>query len=350
MSLEPPSREDLAKHAAIMGRMSAMLDDLLSVIPRRSKIVYIDYPIHFNVGDLLIHWGTERFFSRAEYQVSASYSIFDLCRTDSTSRPVIRLKNWVEPYLAGLDSETIVVFHGGGNFGDLYPHHQALREAVIKACPSRRLVLLPQSIHFDDPVEELRSLSIFSAHPDLHAFLRDQPSLEVYRRVVPRHAALLPDMAFALWELLGIGGTQASSGPLEQQRVDMEATSPSSINSESMDWSDLLALSDKIALLVIRKGLTLAPRWFAPILHSLWKRRRDRVLKRATELFTRHNSLVTDRLHGLILACLLNRPVSYRDNSYGKLSRFADAWLRESPLVTAQAATEESSRSKGPVS
>ena len=68
---------------------------------------------------------------------------------------------------------------------------------------------------------------------------------------------------------------------------------------------------------------------------ALWYRVRDRVIRRAVALFASHPRVETDRLHGLLLACLLGRPVTFHDNRYGKLSRYVAEWL---PSRTVKAA------------
>ncbi len=46
----------------VMSRLKETLTGLLSVIPPQSDIIYADYPLYGNVGDLLIMKGTEAFF------------------------------------------------------------------------------------------------------------------------------------------------------------------------------------------------------------------------------------------------------------------------------------------------
>jgi pyruvyl transferase EpsO len=51
--------------------------------------------------------------------------------------------------------------------------------------------------------------------------------------------------------------------------------------------------------------------------------------------------VVTDRLHGHILALLLGIPHVVLDNSYGKLHHFIRTWTHASPLVRMAAAPDE---------
>jgi pyruvyl transferase EpsO len=43
--------------------------------------------------------------------------------------------------------------------------------------------------------------------------------------------------------------------------------------------------------------------------------------------------VVTDRLHGAIVARLAGRRVTLLDNSYGKLAAYHDAWWHDDPDV-----------------
>jgi exopolysaccharide biosynthesis predicted pyruvyltransferase EpsI len=45
-------------------------------------------------------------------------------------------------------SETAILLHGGGNFGDLYKVHQRLRSRVVSSFTSSKIVSFPQTITF----------------------------------------------------------------------------------------------------------------------------------------------------------------------------------------------------------
>jgi len=59
-----------------------------------------------------------------------------------------------------------------------------------------------------------------------------------------------------------------------------------------------------------------------------------RGIDEAIGMFARHNLIITDRLHGHILAVLMDMPTLVLDNSYGKNSRYASVWTERSRLVT----------------
>jgi pyruvyl transferase EpsO len=77
----------------------------------------------------------------------------------------------------------------------------------------------------------------------------------------------------------------------------------------------------------------------------LWIWYSGRLIRDAVKLFARHRAIATDRLHGHILAALLNMPSTVIDNGYGKNSRYGTAWTATSDLVTLLADTGRPSAS-----
>ena len=88
------------------------LSPIVGLIEDKNDVFYLDYPLHLNVGDLLIYHGTEQFFVDHGINVTLKRSEFDMDLTE------IKRK---------ITSNTTILLHGGGNFGDLYPQHQNLR-------------------------------------------------------------------------------------------------------------------------------------------------------------------------------------------------------------------------------
>ncbi len=55
---------------------------------------------------------------------------------------------------------------------------------------------------------------------------------------------------------------------------------------------------------------------------------RDKHIADGINLISKYPEVFTDRLHGCILAVLLNKKVVLIDNSYGKNSEFYNAWMK----------------------
>lgn len=325
-------------HRAAMQALSIMLDGILDAIPLASKVIYLDIPVYLNVGDLLINKGTEKFFVRSGIDVLARLSIFDICDFDLATLKC-SLKASAVRTIRRLDPAAILVFQGGGNFGDLYPDLQLMREAVIEEFTDRKIVILPQSIHFDSHERQERSISKSFTHPDIHFFLRDQPSFDITEREAAGRSTLMPDMAHALWgDFHERSARPPNESTLYFMRRDGEKRSDEMAVESGIDWDDMITSAEKVGWRLTRKSLHMGVGTLQPVVIAAWYRLRDRLIAKSADRFCDHNGVDTDRLHGLILSALVSRPVIYRDNSYGKLGRYAHQWLRPSPLATPFAA------------
>lgn len=320
-------------HDEVMSRLSHKLNELHGKIPIGSRVIYLDIPVYLNVGDLLINRGTEEFFGRSDISVLARLSVFDLCEIDLGTHTAILKPNAVR-LIRSLDPTAVIVFQGGGNFGDLYPDLQLLREAVIKEFTERRIVILPQSIHFESPRAQAQAFELMFSHPDIHFFVRDRPSLELLESFSRGRSALMPDMAHALWGTFDArSATTPTKATLYMLRRDGERLQDQETRPQSIDWDDVITPIEKLGWRMVRKTLHTGVGSFQPIAMSGWYRLRDRLIDKAADRFSTHERVETDRLHGMILSTLVSRPVIYHDNSYGKLGRYAGEWLSDSPAV-----------------
>ncbi|HDZ0409394.1 TPA: polysaccharide pyruvyl transferase family protein, partial [Klebsiella pneumoniae] len=120
---------------------------ILNAIPPGSEIILLDTPLHLNVGDVLIYKGQLQFFKEHHIKIISEHS-------DKASKSFI-VKNHRK-----IPRNAIIVLTGGGNFGDLYQHHQTLRETVCKYLPNNKIVQLPQTAHFENQSKLLESSKI----------------------------------------------------------------------------------------------------------------------------------------------------------------------------------------------
>jgi pyruvyl transferase EpsO len=222
----------------------------------------------------------------------------------------------------------IILIHGGGNLGDLYPHHHSLREAVVKAFPQNKIIQLPQSIFFKDKTNLERAANVFDAHPDFTLLVREKQSFEFARNEFHARCILCPDSAFILGALdrprISLLSSLFASSRKEilwLARTDSESRGgpfpPIGANVERTDWLE------EAKLIVESSRSTLEAYDF------LAKKR----LVRGSRILSRGNIVITDRLHGHILSLLLGIPCIILDNSYGKMKSFYETWTRDFPSV-----------------
>jgi pyruvyl transferase EpsO len=282
----------------------------------------VDFPAHANVGDSAIWAGEIAFFRRR-----------------GLSPTMVTLEDADPAALRRAIGDGTVFIHGGGNFGDLWPTHQDMRDRLCHALPGNRIVQLPQSLHFASPARLARTAEAIAAHGDVVLLVRDEPSLAIARAHFRCEVMLCPDMAFCL-------GPQARRGEamhdlLVLARTDHEAASSAQqddpLASLRLDWlsepQDFVARERRKALLTSPFALGLRAADVEAQRVRFWNRLAMARLERGLALLSSGRVVATDRLHAHILCLLLGIPHVVADNSYGKLRRFIAAWTAESPLV-----------------
>ncbi len=311
----------MQKNSAIKYLSDKLNSTLSSAISNNEKIFYFDYPVHENLGDLLIYLGTVRWFEKVELEVGGSWNY----------------KNFTYPELP--KSHTIVC-HGGGNFGDLYAY-QNFRESLVTSYPDNKIVMLPQSLHFEKPENLAKTSEILNAHRDLHLFFRDTESLDIARsRFEARTIDLAPDMAYFLQD--DLGAIRSGDGGARRYktvyllRKDIEASGqtiePDPERSWTGDWDDALGGYVPFIRAIRRVNGRLGKHMPAGLFERAWRATAWRLALRSAGLFRDAERVVTSRLHGHILANLMGVPNMLIDNSYGKNRKYFETWHKNMNL------------------
>lgn len=304
-----------APNPEAMRALGAKTQFLTDYVPKGSKIAYIDYPMHINVGDLLIFLGTMDFFDKNDIEIAASF-----CLYDANERAMERL------------AETdVIVCHGGGNFGDIYPAHQNLREEVIKRYPDKPVIIFPQSIQYGSPEALEASAKILRQHNNLTICVRDQHSHDIASTHFTENVVLAPDMAHRLYDKFTLVRNNATPNPksaLTLLRRDVEAPGNSSPDAEEVDWRDLLQLIEKIRIARHLGAVKLRHHTSSggPAEVKAYAATINSAIMALANRICRYNPWRTNRLHGAIFGLLLDRDMQLEDNSYGKISRYFDLW------------------------
>ncbi len=312
--------QPLLRHLA--GELARALSDQ---IPRGARVALINFPNHPNAGDSALWMGEraalERLGTRLFYQASwASYRRDDLARA--------------------LRPGDLILLHAGGNIGDLYPDGQArTRLRVLEDFPSHRTIQLPQSIWFTDENNLAPLKERVEAHRDFTLLVRERPSLERALRYFRAPAVLCPDMAFELGALpraaapelpiLWLARADKESAGHRAPRAAADVRVADWLGPVDPEppvervWRAAARINLPLHAAAKRGGTTRLQRrvlagTFAPMARH-WTARGCRILARG-------RVVVTDRLHGHILALLQGIPHVALDNSYGKIRAMVDTW------------------------
>ena len=211
-----------------------------------------------------------------------------------------------------------IVFTGGGNLGDIWPHEQALRERVIRDFPDRPIVQLPQSVSFRDAHAARRFSQLCRSHGGVRMMTRDRPSQQRLLEQCGLESVLCPDVAY----MLRPERRAAPSVPVRWLlRQDREKARGSDVPG-ARDWVDRWSWNALSAI----TGQFAMP-FLGPRAVTMGKAISQRFVRNGISLLSSARVVVTDRLHAAILSSLLGIPHVVLDNSYGKLTGFYQTWF-----------------------
>lgn len=297
------------------------------------SVAVLPFPTYANVGDSAIWLGQHALLQRLGVRIGYA--------ADHISYSSDRLRRAVP--------DGPIVLSGGGNLGDTWPALQALRMQVIADFGDRPIIQLPQSMQFSDPATAQRAAGQMASHPSFTLFLRDEASM-VAAGDLGLDAHLLPDVAFMLqhadrWQapevpILWLGRTDPEQRHAAPQREDVEVR----------DWDvegmgSARRLDRLTTVLMSNRALrSSVGRSVAPRLYGSVARRR---VEGGIGLLQRGRVLVTDRLHGHILAVSLGIPHVLLDTRFGKVHALHRTWTARSGLALEAADTEEAVRHAG---
>ena len=299
----------------IIRRLQGIISENLSPYVDERPFALLDFPDHSNVGDSAIYLGELAFFE--SMRRTPSY----IC--------VYAGVDWDR--LAASVPDGPLFIHGGGNFGDLWPAHQNFRQEVLRRFPSRLVIQLPQSIHFQHESNIAETRKVISNHKNFILMVRDCASQEFANSEFDCKVILCPDMAFCL----GQQARRAKSiyDEVYILRTDLEKVNDDRLNPESnsfvTDWlEEPKQLRHKMraqTLLSSLSGGYFCDR--SKFEHAYFRGLARHRVERGYKLLSSGAHVTSDRLHVHILSTLLDIPHTVLDNNYGKISRFMNTWV-----------------------
>ena len=309
----------------LQSRVSAELADLAG-----QPFALVDFPDHANVGDSAIWLGTTAYFRR-QHRVEPRY--------------VASIRAFSPAALRRAHPEGPIVIHGGGNFGDLWPRHQAFRERLLETFGDRLIVQLPQTVFYQDSRLADRTARVIARHGNVRLLVRDQPSLDFAAGRFDCPVRLCPDMALCL-------GPMARPAPptvdvlclfrTDRERAASHELPPGRLEVAVADWLHESRVSVRLRELgAVLAGLRSTDRGTSGLRLDRYEAAASARVARGCRLLSSGRVVVTDRLHAHLLCLLLGIPHAALDNTYGKLGRFLDAWTGAAPEVHRVTTAEE---------
>lgn len=324
-SMPPRTKENAQVIEHLQTEARKVLDAL---IPSNAHIILLDYPHHPNVGDSLIWLGEIAYLKSRG--LKPSY-VCDYKNYNANNIRRIYNKN------------SIILIHGGGNFGSLWTHLHDFKLQILRDFPQLPIIQLPQTIHFKDDQGIAKTAEVIKKHGNFTLLVRSHESLALAQQHFTSNNILCPDSAFF------IGAISSKTLPVVDcfvlSRTDAEKSSAACISkikcceSSASQTTDWLEMSNKEHLITRFEMHYLVRKFFDFIdpnnrfLLVMWNLLARARLARGVALLSRGKVILTDRLHAHILSILMNKQHVIVDNSYGKLGDFYHAWTSQCPSV-----------------
>ena len=304
----------LCKKAERLDPVLTRLEEILRYpsYAKNSRAILFNTPRHGNLGDHAI--------AAAEMQLLSELEI-----------PTVDFP-WLSRCLHLLAALTprdrLILISGGGCMGSLWANEERKIRRILRAFRNHSIVIFPQTVWFDLTSEKEKaffeqSRRIYSEHPSLTLFVREQYSYDFIKKEIPSVTVkLVPDMAMLLESRHG----QLRDGVLLCLRNDREKKLE---KEEERKLRGLLSRSCSR----IRITDTVADRGIDP-------GKRAAELKKKLSEFSDSELVVTDRLHGMIFAAITETPCIVLNSRSYKL-RGCYEWLRALDYIRFAGTTEE---------
>jgi len=280
----------------------------------------LDFPGHPNVGDSAI-WTGEMAYLRRHARALPAY--------------VASLRNFSIDDLRQRCPDGPIYIHGGGNFGDVWPHHQAFRNQLLEQTRGQPLIQFPQSIHFATPEKRDDVARLIERHGRFTLFVRDHESFDLARRCFQCETILCPDMAFFIGPIARPRAPDLDVLCLLRTDVETSGADEHSASEGGLRVTDWLGeprnrLRMTKAWGALRAAILQGPGAFR---FGAFNSAAEARVRRGSDLLASGRAVVTDRLHTHILCLLLGIPHAVLDNNYGKVGRFISCWTSGSTLT-----------------
>jgi len=316
-------RFTMDRRQVIARQQKLLLDEVRKLCGSGEPYALVDWPNYANPGDSAIWLGAVKVMKNATGR-DPSY----VCASDHYDPEDLKKNCPNGP----------IVIIGGGQFGDVWEGHQLFRLNLMRDFPGRRIIQLPQSIKFHSMDKAAATRDAIVNHGNFHVLVRDTASKAFCDQHLGTTAILAPDCAFSIGP---IDVPPAKPGRFVfLRRLDKEAG--------TTDYADLLAanpitddwilpsktipagvkLSARIKAMIGGGSNAQARRFIKYNIYAQWR------LDQGIKFLQSGVAVFTDRLHGMIVSTLIDRPVVVFDNNNGKVAGYYKAWL--SDLKTAR--------------
>ncbi len=260
-----------------------------------------------NIGDNQINESVIAFLHR----ILPEYIIHEV-----TAREWRAHKSFLKKYMRDSD---LIVFTGGGNFGDAYPAAQELRNEIIHLWPKNPKIVFPQTVYFShEPKGELalnEACALYTPENHVVLFTREQSSFAFAKAHFFCNSYLVPDIV--LYTNI-IHKMVRNDKILLCFRRDAEKA----ISEEVTAGIERLCKASNLAVECTDLQLD----------YCIEKANRKTIIKEKLDLWSQSKLVITDRLHGMVFSAITETPCIVFSN-YNHKVRGTYEWIKYLPYI-----------------
>lgn len=270
------------------------------------QYILFGIPEHGNIGDHAIAIAERKFLNDVGVN-----NVFEV--------PIQKQKVIIKQIRKKINPDDIIMITGGGFIGDTWMQEEEMVREVISMFPNNKLIIFPSTIYYRDnekaKKEFEKSLQIYNKHNNFVICAREKYTYDFikqnYKNVKP---LLLPDIVLYMYGDVDINSEEERNGVLFCLRKDVEKK----VSQEKIEELKRKISKDEIKIdstdTVINKGIS--------------KQERSKVFEEKLREFSKHQLVITDRLHGMIFAAITETPCIGIGNYNYKVKGVYD-WISE---------------------
>ena len=270
------------------------------------RIFLLNIPSHGNLGDHLLSVAEHEFLKNNFPNVQ----IIPITSAD--------LYYSIKIALSAVEPNDILCITGGGFLGSLYDEEERFLR-ILKMFPKNKVIVLPQTIYYDDSEKGHKALEKATTYYQLHSSLfvvaRDRNTFDLLNNVLMKgrkgNIAFTPDLALYL------------NKPFNFERDNVLWCLRKDAEINQFNNSIVNELIGQIATLNLKEEYTdtYVP-YSIPYEHEI-----EEVQNKLVQ-FAHAKLVITDRLHGMIFSAITGTPVIALDNVNGKVGQVYEQWLK----------------------
>ena len=277
---------------------------------KNNVLVYVQTPLHRNVGDLAIAEATIDYLQKNFPDTKIIEFVYAEMRF--VNRLMLRLS---------IRKGDVIIVHGGGNLGTWYPNEEYYRQSVIRMFPKNSILIMPQSVFFGNASEDalIQFRSVYAGHPDLQLCVRDGTSYTLAKKKIGCRCVLTPDIVLGFTSGLAKKEYARDQGILLCLRNDREKRIDADFEEKIFKYCTQ-ELKEKVTVQDTHINI------------KVTRENRRKIVMDMLQLYHRANLVITDRFHGGVFSYITGTPCIVIESADHKV-RGGYVWLKRAENI-----------------